>query len=330
MRILVLGTGGTIASCSGTNGRAATVDVARLCEAAGHPVDRQRLACRDIALRPSAALSFDDLAQLAHTMREAFTEGADAVVITHGTDALEETAFVLDLVHDGGQPVVLTGAQRPFDDPSPDGPRNLAHALDWAADSRAAGTGVTVTFDGSIWPAAGLRKTETLASGAFAAPGRGALGRAGEAGIQLFAMPVRPPALLDPHEVRELPRVDVVPLYLGCGPDALDAVVAGGARGIVLAAFGAGNATPAIVDRVGALIAQGITVAVASRTGSGPVAALYTGGGGADLERAGAVFGGDLSAWQLRLLVAACLRRAEEQGKAVSVLREWLAGANMG
>lgn len=327
MKVSLLGTGGTIASRSRVSGRSPAVGVAELHRSALEVMSTApEVSCRDLGLRSSAEIGFDDIAELAHAVSAAEDGDADAVVITHGTDTLEETAFALALTHDGGIPVVVTGAQRPFDDPCPDGPRNLAQALEWSVHPSARDTGVTVTFDGAILSAVGVRKVDTMATSAFAAPGRAALGRAGEAGIHVYARPVRPTALLKPDELTELPAVSVVPMYLACGTSALETAVSSGARGIVLAAFGAGNATRNIAELVGELVADGVPVVVASRVGSGPTAGLYGGGGGgADLERAGAVFAGDLSPWQARLVLAAAMVRASRTRNAAEWVRHWLA-----
>ncbi len=298
-----------------------------------------------MAGRLSFAAGLDDLAALARTVRAVAAEH-DGVVVTHGTDTLEETAALLALTHDRVTPVTVTGAQRPFDDPAPDGPVNLDAALRWAAHGR---PGVTVTFAGQVLPAIGVRKVHTAALAAFAAPGRGPLASVDAAGVREHA--VAPdaallgpapaasassdsasagpapadPARADPPET--LPRVDVVAQYVGADAHALDAAVAAGARGIVVAGFGAGNATPAVVAAARGLLERGVPVAVASRTGAGPVEGLYA-GGGAELARAGALFAGDLSPWQARLLLAVALATAPEDP--VGAARAWMARTGVG
>ncbi|GAA1184768.1 asparaginase [Streptomyces hebeiensis] len=353
MQVCLIGTGGTIASRSTPAGRMAAVGVAELLAAArAFPVPGEaRVDCREVGLRASFALGLPDLGVLAAAVGEALRDGADAVVVTHGTDSMEETAFALALVHADDRPIVLTGAQRPADDPAADGPRNLAAALTWAAHPAARGHGVGVVFDGAVWPAVGVRKTDTLAPAAFGAPGRGPLARLDDGRVRLIGRPPRPGALIGADDLGALPRVDVVPLYVGCDTALLEASVAAGARGVVLCAFGAGNAPPEVTAAVERLVAEGVTVAVASRVQTGATSAAYGAGGGADLLRAGAVFASDLSPWQLRLLLAAALHRAggdrpgpwgnvaapvdraagaagaDRAGGAASILRAWLTGA---
>ena len=280
----------------------------------------------DVTAVPSFAAGVADILSLAHTVQTQLRDPAvSGVVVTHGTDTMEEAAFLLALSHGGPAPVVLTGAQRPADDPTPDGPRNLAAALRWAADPRSDASGVTVAFADAILPAIGVRKTHSLAVATFAAPGRGPIAHVDEGGTRRHATPVRPAPLLD-HEPADLPRVDVVSLYLGADATAVHAARDAGAHGIVLAGFGAGNATPAVTEASLHLLDEGIPVLLASRTGAGPVAGLYA-GGGADLVAAGAVPAGDLSPWQARLLLAAVLATEPDRARVDERCRSWLTEA---
>lgn len=318
-RTRLIATGGTIASRRSPQGLLSGAQGAELLAAAG--LDGAGVEVEDIGSRGSYAFTLRDLTGLAGRVRAALDDGVDGVVVTHGTDTMEETAFLLELVHDDARPVVLTGAQRPFDSTAPDGPANLAAALQVAASPHARGLGVLLAFDGLAWQARGVRKTETLASGAFSAPGRGAALRiAPDSVLPLSRQRRGTPFRLDLE--RGLPRVDVVPLYVGVDDALLHAAVAAGARGVVLQALGAGNAPPSVTESVAQLVARGIPVLVTSRVTAGPVSPLYAGGGGADLARAGAVFAADLSPWQARLLLSAALAGAtDDPGTAVS---EWL------
>jgi len=208
-------------------------------------------------------------------------------------------------VHNDPRPVVFTGAQRPFDAPAPDGPANLADALRVAADPAARDLGVLLVFDGLAFAARGVRKLDTLRSAAFGAPGRGPVLRVAAGAVRPLACPPRPPALpLDLSAA--LPRVDVVACHQGCDDALLRAAVAAGAAGVVLAALGVGNVPPPVATAAAELVAGGVPVLVCSRVPAGPVAPLYA-GGGARLAGDGALFGGDLSPWQGRLLLSAAL-----------------------
>jgi L-asparaginase len=220
---------------------------------------------------------------------------------------MEETSYLLDLVIDDPRPVVLTGAQRPADDPDSDGPRNLADALTVAAHPAARGLGALIVFGGSVFAARGTRKTRTLAADSFAAPSGGPLGWVRGRDVHIEVQPrARPSVPLTDMSFDDV-RVDVVACYPGADPTALHAFAAQGARGIVLEATGAGNANPSICQAVRTLTDSGIVVVTSTRVESGPVAAIYGNGGGRDLQAAGAVASGLLRAWQARVLLAALL-----------------------
>ncbi|WP_369134070.1 asparaginase [Modestobacter sp. I12A-02662] len=303
-RVHLIATGGTIASRQGPDGLSAVTPAAELL-AAARPPAQLTVTTSDLGTVGSFALTTSDLLDLVLEARRCLGEGVDGVVVTQGTDTMEESAYLADLVHDDPRPIVFTGAQRPFDSPSPDGPGNLADALRVASSRAARELGALLCFDGLAFAARGVRKIDTLRSGAFEAPGRGpAIRLAGESVLTL-ATPARPSPL--PLDLRaELPRVDVVACYLGADASLLHAAVRAGAAGVVLQALGAGNVPPAIAEGAEELVAGGVPVLVCSRVPSGPVAPLYA-AGGARLARGGVVFAGDLSPWQGRLLLAAAL-----------------------
>ncbi|WP_018657188.1 asparaginase [Actinomadura flavalba] len=328
-RLVMLGTGGTIASRETPRGLAAKVGAAELLRAANAVWDdpRVRVDVRDLGPVSSFAASTADALGIAGAALAAARE-ADGVVLTYGTDTMEELAFLLALCHDGAAPIVLTGAQRPASAAGRDGDRNLAAALRWAASPQAEDTGVSVVFHGRAWPAIGVRKVDSYGLAAFAAPGRSPLAAVDEAGVRApFAAVRRPAPLLAPLP-DDLPRVDVAAQYLGCDATAVRAAASAGARGVVLAAMGAGNAPASVVAAARDLIADGVPVAVASRTGAGPVLGLYA-GAGAELSRAGALFAGDLSPWQARLLLAASLVDGGDAAGALARCRDWMAEAGV-
>ncbi|MGJ3558316.1 asparaginase domain-containing protein [Streptomyces sp. INA 01156] len=172
-RIQVVATGGTIASRGGAEGRRATVLAKELVASVGPLPACAEVSTRDVVTRGSYAFGTADLLTLVREVRGALHAGADGVVMTHGTDTMEETAFLLDLAFDDPRPIVLTGAQRPFDDRAADGPANLGDALAVAADEAARGQGPLLVFDGFAFPARGVRKSDTMSAHAFTAPGRG-------------------------------------------------------------------------------------------------------------------------------------------------------------
>lgn len=323
MRTLaLLSTGGTIATTAGEQGLAVAVGADDLLASAERVWGSGgvRVQTREVYGMVSFAASVADVLALARAVREAARE-VDGIVVTHGTDTMEEAAFLLALTHDSSVPVAFTGAQRPYDDPAPDGPRNLAAALRWVGDPRSEGTGVSVVFDDDVIPAVGVRKVHTLGLNAFRAPGRAPVAAVGADGVRVHARAPEVPVLLRPD--LEPPRVDVIGQYLGTDATALRASVTAGARGVVVAGFGAGNATPETTRACVELLDSGVPVGLASRVGAGPVSGIYA-EGGAELMRAGAVLMGDLSPWQARLLLAAALTHTDSASGVAERCRTWL------
>ena len=307
-RIVVLGTGGTIASRLDQYGAAEPVDfVGGL--VAGLDVGDLVVDARDLLMKDSSALTPADQALIVREVAATLADpSVDGVVVTHGTDTAEETAYLLDLVHRDDRPVVLTGAQRSADAPDADGPGNLRDALLVAADPTARGLGVLVVFDGLVLAARGTRKVHTQEAAAFAQPDGGPLGRVVDGRLVVDGVPAHREHLDLAAADLATPRVDIAAVYPGVDGTALHAFASAGARGVVLVATGAGNANPAVVAAVADLTSQGVVVGLTTRVDTGPVWGGYGGGGGgADLIAAGAVPLGTLRAGQGRILLLALL-----------------------
>jgi L-asparaginase len=305
--VTVLATGGTIASRSGPGGATAQDAGADLAARLDLPAGLD-VRVRDVVRVGGFRMTLDRVHAVARAVAAELRDAAVAgVVVTHGTDTIEETAFFLDLVHDDPRPVVVTGAQRAADAADTDGPRNLSDAVVAAAAPAARGLGVLVGFGGQLFPARGTRKTHTVASDTFANPAGGPLGWVHREDVVVVTAPRRLPALrldaFDPTDV----RVDVVPCYPDADATMMRACVAAGARGLVLEATGAGNANPTVCAAVAELTAAGVVVVTSTRVAAGPVVAIYGDGGGVDLLAAGAVPSGLLRPSQARMLLAALL-----------------------
>jgi L-asparaginase len=261
---------------------------------------------RDVLSVDSSALTTADLDTIRDAVADALAQDVLGVVLTHGTDTLEETALLLDLVHDDPRPVVVTGAVRSGDDPQPDGPRNLRDALAVVASPTARGLGVLVVLGGSAHAARGTRKVHTTSLTPFHDPRWGAVGLVTGAGLDVVRTPERPAALA-PAPLAGV-RVDVVALHPGADATALDAHVGAGARGLVLETTGSGNTHPDVVDAVARHVRAGVVVLVSTRVHAGEVAAVYGGGGGGcDLVGAGAVLVPWLRPGQARVQLLALL-----------------------
>lgn len=259
---------------------------------------------------PSHALVGDDLVELARFIEKILAGGLDGVVITHGTNTLEESAYFLSLVLKTDRPVVLTGAMRPASGLSADGDLNLYHAVQVAASPDAVGAGVLVILNGAILAARDVTKTATSAVDTFRAPDAGPLGTAAADGRVVFrhrhAMPHTRATEFDLSRVTHLPRVDVVVSYIEADGVMIDAAVAAGARGIVSAGTGAGRPTPKEEEALVRAAQRGAIVCQASRVGSGRVARSP------GLARKGFVAANDLQAWKARILLSLALTVTSE------------------
>ncbi|MFE0698601.1 asparaginase [Streptomyces sp. NPDC058872] len=296
-RVTVFTLGGTISARGGDANRMTGREVLAGLDA---PED---VVLRDFRRVPSASLSFEDLAALAEEVRTAVADGSGAVVV-QGTDTLEETAFLLDLLCTTEQPIAVTGAMRRPDLPGADGPANLAAALAVAADPACRDLGVLVVLADEIHAARHARKTHTTSIATFASPGTGPIGAVVEGEPRILFRPTTPtapcPLTLDPAI-----RVALVTLSLGDRGELLEAVDER-FQGLVVAAFGAGHAPAPLVEPLAAL-ARRIPVVLASRTGSGSTLAhTYRGPGSEhDLLHHGLIPAGRLDPAKARLLLHA-------------------------
>ncbi len=299
--LVVISTGGTIATTAGADGvlRPARSG-ADLAAATG--ADVVELMSLD-----SSQLVPADWLRIGAAAAGAVAGGAAGVVITNGTDTMEETSLWLELGYDGDVPVVLTGAARSADAPDADGPGNLRDALTVAASPAARGLGVLVSFAGVVRAPLGMTK--------LAIPevfGGTAVGAVAGGVFTTHSEKARPYL----GELRSVPRVDIVSAYPGADGTAVDAFIAAGARGLVVEAMGAGNAGAAVVDAVARACARGVAVAVSTRVPGGRTRPDY--GPGHDLVTAGAVSVPQLRASQARVLMMAALASGLPVGEVVS------------
>lgn len=270
--IIVLGTGGTISCTHADNGDLRpTYTTAELVAQAD--ITAANVECRDIMQLDSSNITLTDIDALVAAIDRAITDGAAGIILLHGTDSLEETAMAIHRFFTGSIPIAITGAQRPADDPNPDGPENLRAAFA-ALDQPE----VMVVFGGEIMNAYGTTKRHTTEERAFA-------------NTYLGNVPERLP--------RRAPlaglTVAIVTTYAGADagliPTHLD--------GLVIAAMGSGNVPSALAD---ALPELGYPVTICTRVPEGAVHFIYGGtGGGASLERLGVRSGGSLRPTQARM-----------------------------
>jgi L-asparaginase len=251
------------------------------------------------------------------------------LVITHGTDTIEETAFLLDLLLTTDKPVVLAGAMRTVSDISWDGPGNLLAAARVAASPGARGYGVLVVMDEQIFLAREVRKVHTEAAGSFATPEFGPLGVVDAGHVLLRRAPLprltwRDPAAEPGLRIRQLDtRVELVQAYTGMSDRVVRLLAGDGAHGLAVVAYGRGNVPPAIVPALADAVKAGVVVTISSRCVAGRVKPRYGyEGGGLQLLQIGAILAGDLSGAKARLLQMAALGLSGEAEKAKDIIRK--------
>lgn len=274
--IAILATGGTIAGIADARSEggynAGQVSPEALLAAVPQAARLARISAQQVAAIGSQDMNDEVWFALARRIMLLLAdEDVDGIVVTHGTDTLEETALFLHLVLPHTKPLVVVGAMRPSTAISADGPMNLFAAIQLASDARAAGRGTLVVLNDTIHGAADVTKTSTTAVQTFVSPNFGPLGHVTPNGVHFFRPPVSSsPPLPLPH-APPLPRVAIV--YAHAGMDGLDieAAVEGGARGLVLAGVGDGNASGSAIAALARAVQVGIPVVRSSRVGSGPV-----------------------------------------------------------
>ena len=277
--IVILATGGTIAgaAASGTQAgyQSGAVTIDAMLAAVPGIKDLATVKGEQISNVGSQDMSFDILLTVAKRINElAAKPDVDGIVITHGTDTMEESAFFLNLVVKTEKPVVMVGSMRPSTAVSADGPLNLYNAVGVAADPQSRGRGVLVVMNDSIHNAHSLTKTSTTAVETFMSPGRGLAGSANYGKNDFYAPPPwkhTTQTEFDITSVTALPRVDIIYADVDMPPDLIDAAVARGAKGIVIAGVGNGNMNKASVDAAAAAVKKGVVVVRSSRVPTGTV-----------------------------------------------------------
>jgi L-asparaginase len=260
---------------------------------------------------PSHALQFADWLELGRCIQDLFeSDRVDGVVITHGTNTIEETAYFLTLTVKSDRPVVLVGAMRPASALSADGDLNLLNAVRVAGSSESRGRGVMVVLNDTIHSARDVTKTATFRVQTFQGRDLGPTGYADADGrVVFYHSSDRRHTLQSEFDIRgltELPRVDVVVSYVGADGALIDAAVAAGARGIVSAGTGGGRPTPLEDEALDRARAQGVVVCQSSRVGSGRVVRAPS------LAARGFVAADNLVPWKARILLALALTRSQE------------------
>jgi L-asparaginase len=309
-RIAVLATGGTIAGQAGdaskTAGyKAGVVGVDKLLDAVPALASVADIHAEQVASIDSKDMSLALWSTLATRINALLKQDdIDGVVVTHGTDTLEETAYFLHLTVKSTKPVVLTAAMRPSTALSADGPLNLLNAVTVAACKEAAGKGVLVAFSNRIHSARDVTKTSTYAVDAFQSPEIGVLGFVQDGRVEFQRSVTKAHTASSEFFVAdEWPSVEIVASYAGVSRVAIDALVQAGVRGIVVAGTGNGSMHANITQALADAVKQGVAVVRSSRVGSGHVMR----NGAASDDALGTISAGGLNPYKARVLLLLAL-----------------------
>lgn len=277
--VVILATGGTIAGAAATGTQAAytsgAVTIDAMLAAVPGIKDLANIKGEQISNVGSQDMTMDIMLTLGKRINALLAQKeVDGIVITHGTDTMEETAFFLNLVVKSEKPVVMVGSMRPSTAVSADGPLNLFDAVGVAVDPNSAGRGVLVVMNDWIHGAHSLTKTSTTAIQTFMSPLRGLVGVSTYGKNDFYNSPRwkhTTASEFDISNVTKLPRVDILYAYADMAPDLIDASVANGAKGIVVAGVGNGNMNKASIEAAARAAKKGVVIVRSTRVVTGTV-----------------------------------------------------------
>jgi L-asparaginase len=315
MHSIVLSTGGTIASTSGDEGATPTKEGTELIDAVPELGDYGTIDVEEIAQVPSFEMDRETLETIGHRVEELDADDdIDAVIITHGTDTMEETAYYLDTALQPETPVLLTGAQRRPDEVSPDGQSNLLTSfLAAEAFDDHTGRGVFIAFNEEIHAARSATKVHTSKLETFTSVDVGPVATMTHDGIAMHRTPR--------SETEHIPTssmdgvVYTIASGIGVTGDLAHAALEHGVDGFVINGTGLGNVTKDLGNTIQECVQAGVPVVVASRCLEGQTSPVYGSvGGGEKLREYGALFAGDLSAQKARIRLLLALNACEGDG----------------
>lgn len=308
-RVVVVSLGGTITmTASAAGGITPTLTAEHLVASVPQLSSVASLEALTRFSLPGASLSIQNLADVAALLKERFAAGFDGAVVVQGTDTIEDTAFVLDLLTGGTHPVVVTGAMRGPQAAGADGPANILAAVTAAADGRLAGLGVVVVLNDEIHAARWVQKSHTALTSAFTSPGTGCIGIVSEGRVELMVTPQRDIAPIS-APLQHDRRIALVLLGLEEDGRLLPTLAGLGYSGAVIEGMGAGHVPAAAAEAV-AKLATEMPVVLCTRVRAGRVFTKTYGfpGSEMDLIAKGVIPCGHLSAGKARLLLTLLLR----------------------
>lgn len=317
--IYILATGGTIAgsadaelSSSYTSG---TITVDKLISAVPKINEIATIKGEQISQIGSQEMNNEIWLKLAKRVNELLnSDKADGIVITHGTDTMEETAYFLNLVVKSKKPIVMVGAMRNSTSMSPDGPLNLFNAVNVAINKDSYNKGVLVAMNDEIHAAREITKTNTTGVDTFKSPNAGKIGSVFYGDVKYYMNPIRKHTInsdFDIASIKELPRVDIIYSHANDNPDFVNIAIKNGTKGIISAGMGNGNPFPSVLQALSNGVKSGVVVVRNSRTGSGET----TMNGEVDDTKYGFLTSDNLNPQKARVLLMLALTKTNDQAK---------------
>lgn len=313
-KVVLLTTGGTIASKANKEGRLVAgeltgIELAKIC---GIPNDIE-VEIISILQKPSMHISIQDLLDVREKIKKIYENKAiDGIVITHGTDTLEETAYFLDLVIEDERPIVITGSQRSPDEIGSDAYINLRHAIYTACNDQLKGVGTVVVFNERIFAAKYVKKEHASNIQGFNAFGFGYLGIIDNDKVYLYQKPTTR-EVYNIQKSAPIPSVDIIKCYLNADDKFIRASIATNVSGIVLEGTGRGQVSPLMMEAINEALNKGIHIVITTASEEGYVYTTYEYLGSAyDLFKAGVILGGDLDSKKARIKLIVSLLAKEK------------------
>ncbi|HEY8945280.1 MAG TPA: type II asparaginase [Polyangiaceae bacterium] len=324
--IKIVATGGTIAGAGTAGGygyKSGSFQIDELIRAVPNIGNLARLSGEQVANIGSQDMNDQVWLRLAERTNELLgSKDVHGVVITHGTDTMEETAYFLNLVVKSDKPVVLVGSMRPATATSADGPANLYDAVATAAHPGARGRGVLVVLNDEIHAARNVVKTNTTNVETFASPNRGPAGVIHTGTVNWFEPMDKRHTSRSEFSVKDrkdLPRVDILYAHANMNPDLIQSALQRGARGLVIAGVGDGNMPQAALDVLAAAVKNGVVVVRSTRLGSG----LVLRNNEVDDDKLGFIASGELNPGKSRVLLQLALTKTRDPKRIQKMFEEY-------
>ena len=296
--------GGLIPACTGEDLTAAVPGLS----------DLAHIEVEQVCNVPSGHMTPDIMFTLHQRAEEVLArDDVAGVVITHGTDTVEETAYFLDLTHSSDKPIVLTAAMRGAAETSPDGPANIYCAVQAAAAPESRNKGVMVCLNNLLHAAGEVMKTHSANCATFDSPWWGPIGYV-DCDRVIYRSTPTPFEHFDPKTLSA--RVDLIKAVTGSGREYIDFAVEQGIQGLVIEGFGRGNIPPGMINGIADAVAKGVAVVISTRTPGGRVLDVYGYAGSVtDSCKHGAIMGGEISAAKARLKLILALSEKPQLAK---------------